>query len=194
MTYGLPYMGSKNVIAKELINFIENFAGGDRFVDLFGVGGAMTHCALTFGNFSEALYNDKNPLIYSLLTKAVDGFYNPQKFIPQFCTRENFLKNKNRDGFIKYTTSFGYKGYDYLYSKDREEHKHSAHNYIVNDIINNDLKSTFGNNIPTLCSTNWMKRCAEWEKAKSFLMKIYRKNILIIAILIALSELHAWKN
>lgn len=36
MTYGLPYMGSKNTIAEDIINFLPS---SKRFVDLFGGGG-----------------------------------------------------------------------------------------------------------------------------------------------------------
>jgi site-specific DNA-adenine methylase len=40
--YGLPYMGSKNFIAEEIINILPT---AKYFVDLFGGGGALSHCA-----------------------------------------------------------------------------------------------------------------------------------------------------
>lgn len=42
-TFGIPYMGSKNRIAEELIRKIPE---GKRFVDLFAGGCAMTHAAI----------------------------------------------------------------------------------------------------------------------------------------------------
>ena len=42
MRYGIGYKGSKSRIAKEIIEILPS---GDRFIDLFGGGGAMSHCA-----------------------------------------------------------------------------------------------------------------------------------------------------
>ena len=43
MNYGFPYMGSKSKIAKQVIN---SLPAGKRLIDLFGGGGAITHCAV----------------------------------------------------------------------------------------------------------------------------------------------------
>ena len=40
--YGLPYQGSKNQIAEDIIDFLPS---GNRLVDLFGGGGSISHCA-----------------------------------------------------------------------------------------------------------------------------------------------------
>lgn len=42
MRYGIPYQGSKNQIAENILKFLP---GGKRLVDLFGGGGAISHCA-----------------------------------------------------------------------------------------------------------------------------------------------------
>ena len=55
MAYGLPFRGSKNIIAK---NLISELSSGVRFVDLFGGGGAMTHVAAESGKYDRLLYND----------------------------------------------------------------------------------------------------------------------------------------
>ena len=44
--YGITYQGSKNRIAGDLISLLPS---GERFVDLFGGGFAMSHCALLSG-------------------------------------------------------------------------------------------------------------------------------------------------
>ena len=60
MTYGMPYTGSKNGIAETLISLLPP---GKRFVDLFGGGGAMTHCAVLSGKYESVLYNEVLPLV-----------------------------------------------------------------------------------------------------------------------------------
>ena len=57
MNFGLPYMGSKNQIAKDIINALPS---GDRFVDLFAGGCSMTHCAMLSGKYKCFLANDLN--------------------------------------------------------------------------------------------------------------------------------------
>ena len=50
-------MGSKNQIAKDIINALPS---GDRFVDLFAGGCSMTHCAMLSGKYKCFLANDLN--------------------------------------------------------------------------------------------------------------------------------------
>ena len=58
MNYGIPYQGSKNKIAKDIINFLPS---GKRLVDLFGGGMAITHCAMLSDKWGNFLYNDFTP-------------------------------------------------------------------------------------------------------------------------------------
>ena len=46
-SFGLPYQGSKNDIAWQIVG---NLPSGKRLVDLFGGGGAITHAALYQAN------------------------------------------------------------------------------------------------------------------------------------------------
>ncbi len=55
MRYGVGYQGSKNRIAKDIINILPS---GERFVDLFGGGFAMSHCALLSNKYNKVLYNE----------------------------------------------------------------------------------------------------------------------------------------
>lgn len=130
--YGIPYMGSKNTIAEEIINFLPN---GRRFVDLFGGGFAMSHCAYLSGKYEQVYYNEINPLVVDLIRKAINGDYNYSKFKPEFITREKFFELKDKDGYVKYIWSFGNKGDAYIFGKDSEETKKILHNAVVfNDI------------------------------------------------------------
>lgn len=51
--YGIPYTGSKSKIADEIISVLPS---GDRFVDLFGGGAAMSECALLSGKYESVFY------------------------------------------------------------------------------------------------------------------------------------------
>lgn len=57
--YGVPYSGSKNRLAEDIIDMLPT---GDRLVDLFAGGGAITHCALMSGKWKKILNNDRYPL------------------------------------------------------------------------------------------------------------------------------------
>ena len=70
--FGIPYMGSKSKLALDLIGAMPT---GRRFVDLFGGGFAMSHCAYLSGRFEEVYYNDINPLV-PLIQDAIDGKYS----------------------------------------------------------------------------------------------------------------------
>jgi len=126
--YGIPYMGSKNQIAEEIIDFLPS---GNRFIDLFGGGFAMSHCAILSGKYKKVFYNELNPLLEPLIRDAINGKYSYEKFKPKFITREEFFEKKEQDGYIKYIWSFGNRGDTYLYGKDIEKQKEILHNLIV---------------------------------------------------------------
>lgn len=126
--FGIPYMGSKNGIAVDIINKLPS---GNRFVDLFGGGFAMSHCALLSNKYKYVLYNEYNPLLPPLIKKAIKGEYNYKVFKPDFVTREKFNELKEKDGYIKYIWSFSNGGKAYLFGKDIEKRKQSIHNWCV---------------------------------------------------------------
>ena len=126
--YGIPYMGSKMKIAPTLLS---KMPSGERFVDLFGGGFAMTHCAMLSGKYHRFLYNDFNPLIVNLVRDAYYGKYNYKVFKPEFITREEFERKKESDGYIKYIWSFGNGGKGYLFGRDLEPLKHARHDFVV---------------------------------------------------------------
>ena len=128
MRYGIPYMGSKNLIAEKIVAFLPS---GKRFVDLFGGGFAMSHCALLSGKYESVFYNEINPLLPKLIKDAIGGKYNSRKFKPEFITREKFFAEREKDGYIKYIWSFGNKGDTYLFASEIEDIKKQGHAYCV---------------------------------------------------------------
>lgn len=144
MNYGLPFQGSKSGIAKEIIRELPS---GKRLVDLFGGGGAITHCALMSGKWESVYYNDIDPLLPELIKKAVNGEYSYKNFQPKFITREEFHEKKSIDGYIKYVWSFANNGITYLFGKDIEELKKEAHNFIVFGIESEILNNVVGHEV-----------------------------------------------
>lgn len=115
--YGVPYQGNKSRIADIIINVLPS---GKRLVDLFGGGGAITHCALLSGKWEHYLYNDINPLITTLFIDAVNGKYRDERRV---ITREDFERLKDTDAYVKYIWSFGNNGNAYLWGKHIEKEK-----------------------------------------------------------------------
>ena len=77
--FGLPYMGSKNRIAKELITeIIWNEPNAQIFIDLFAGGCAMSHAALLSGKFKKVIANDINKAP-QLFKDVIDGKYRDNK-------------------------------------------------------------------------------------------------------------------
>jgi len=126
--YGIPYMGSKDKIAEKIISFLPS---GNRLVDLFGGGFAITECAIYSHKYKQHLYNELNPLLPELIKKAKSGYYNYKRFKPQWISHEEFDKLKDTDGYVKFIWSFSNKGTNYMFGKDIEPYKKSAHEYIV---------------------------------------------------------------
>lgn len=139
-TWGIPYQGSKNGIAE---NIIRKLPKGKRFVDLFGGGFAMSHCACYSGKYEKVLYNEFNPLLPPLIKKAIQGEYAYNVFKPRWISREEFNRLKESDGYIKYIWSFSNSGKQYLFGKDLEPKKKSIHNWVVFGIKDEWFNSYF---------------------------------------------------
>lgn len=110
-------MGSKSAIAGKIIAVLP---AGERFIDLFGGGGAMTHAAALSGKYSEVIYSDADPLACEYITRAIRGDYSPERFTPRWISREEFFEKKDVDPCISYCWSFGNHGDSYLYGRHVE--------------------------------------------------------------------------
>lgn len=121
MRYGMPYMGSKNQIAKWVI---EHLPKKENLYDLFGGGGAITHCACESGKFENIIYNEKNELVFNGFKMAVGGGYSLEN---RWISREDFNKLKNKDPYVAICFSFGNDLRSYAYGKDKEKYKKALH-------------------------------------------------------------------
>ena len=122
--FGLPYMGSKNRIAKELITeIIWNEPNAQIFIDLFAGGCAMSHSAILSGSFKKVIANDINAMP-KLFKDAILGKYRDEK---RWISRDEFHKLKDTDMYIKSCWSFGNDGKSYLYGEHLEPYKKAYH-------------------------------------------------------------------
>ena len=119
MRYGLPYSASKNTIAEWVIF---NLPRGNRFVDLFAGGCAVTHCAMLSGKYKYFLANDigEAPRIFKM---AINGEFENYATIP---TREEFDADKENDYILALVNSFGNTKKSYLWDKKVEHVKVEA--------------------------------------------------------------------
>lgn len=127
MTYGIPYMGSKNKIAKDIIELLPR---GERLVDLFAGGCAITNCALLSGKWKSVHANDINAKIIQLFKDALEGKFEDEK---RWISREDFLELRDKDELVKVCWSFGNNRTTYLYSKKIEQYKKACHYAVVFD-------------------------------------------------------------
>lgn len=126
MRYGINYKGSKNKIAEDIVRVLPT---GKRLVDLFGGGAAITHCASVWGKYEEILYNEKNPIICDVVKDAIRGKYRDCK--PEWISREEFNRLKDKDGYVAACWSFGGNLRDYFCSHEKEPIEKALHNYVV---------------------------------------------------------------
>ena len=117
---GVPYMGSKNRIARDLIDCLP---AGDYFVDLFAGGCAMTHAAYLSGKYKYFIANDISDSV-SLFRDAINGKFKCEK---KWISREDFFELKENNPYIRYLWSFGNSGENYLYAKEIEPYKKAFH-------------------------------------------------------------------
>lgn len=129
--YGIPYLGNKSRIADAIINLLPE---GKRFVDLFGGGGAITHCAFLSGKWESFLYNDINPLIVHFFMDAIDGKYLKENRI---FTREQFKKELDSNPIAKICWSFNQDGKTYIFGKDSEKENLQAIEILYEENIEN---------------------------------------------------------
>lgn len=119
--YGMPYKGSKNKIAENIIGFLPS---AEWFYDLFGGGGAITHCALLSGKWKHVVYNEINPVVCKGFEMAIHGGFKNEK---RWISREDFFRLKDSDPYAAICFSFGNDLRSYAYSKECEPFKKAVH-------------------------------------------------------------------
>ena len=105
--YGLSYQGSKNLIARELV---QQMPRREYFVDLFAGGGAMWHAAVESGKYKRFLVNEYNAMQCYFLRDCAMGVYDDCN---EWVTRKQFMRDIQKSKFLQAVWSFGNK-YDYF--------------------------------------------------------------------------------
>jgi len=137
----MPYMGSKNKIAVDLIKkMLEVKPNAKYFFDLCGGGGSMSFTASQIG--LKTHYNELQTslvkfidYIFNRLENGLKGQYGlfPDDFY-NFIDRDEFMKLKNEDSikgqFARICYSFGNNQKGYLFG-DIEKTRHLAHDIIM---------------------------------------------------------------
>ena len=126
MRYGVPYQGSKNSIAREIVRFLP--AAGT-LIDICAGGCAITHAALELcegiaPKWARIISNDINPMPGKLFRDAIDGKYAHET---RWISREDFHRLKGSDPYVAYCWSFGNNASDYLYAEEVEPWKRAVH-------------------------------------------------------------------
>lgn len=133
--YGIPYKGSKNSIAKDIVSFLPS---GGTLVDLFAGGCAITHAAVEaceglVPKWNRIICNDISPMPIGLFRDSVDGEYTVKK-CKQWIGRNDFERLKDKNAWVRFCWSFGNNGITYLYAKEIEPWKRALHGaYVLKD-------------------------------------------------------------
>ena len=121
MNYGLPYKGSKNRIAKKILDVLPP---APVLYDVFCGGCAITHAALLSGKYSRVVANDINGMIpHAFETALAGGFRNEDRWI----SRDDFQKLHKTDPYVAICFSFGNNLHEYCYARDLEPYKRALH-------------------------------------------------------------------
>lgn len=124
-SYGLPYKGSKNSIAWDIVHAMP---ASDTFVDLFCGGCAVTHVAMLSGKYKKFVMNDIDERMPKFFMDVINGKYHNEK---RWISRDDFNRLKDTDAYVASCWSFGNNMRDYLYSQDIEESKRKEHDKYV---------------------------------------------------------------
>jgi site-specific DNA-adenine methylase len=166
--YGMPYKGSKNKIAEWIISQLPE---GECFVDLFGGGGAITHCALLSEKWNKVIYNELNSTIADGFKKAVQGKFKNEK---RWISREDFQRLKDTDPYVSMCFSFGSGCKSYCYSSEIEQMKKHIHKFLLSDTVEErydgwlNFVRDFIKQSESLESLERLKRLQSMERLKIF--------------------------
>lgn len=121
MNYGLPYKGSKNRIAKRLV---EALPAAPVLYDVFCGGCAVTHAAMLSGKYQRFVINDLRGWLPDAFREAISGGYAHED---RWISREDFERLKSTDAYAAMCFSFGNDCRTYMYARDLEPYKRALH-------------------------------------------------------------------
>lgn len=123
MRYGLPYQGSKNKLAKRIVDLLPP---AENLYDVFAGGCAVSHAALLSGKFDRVHFSDTNDVV-TLFRNALEGNIPDGS---EWISREEFFRRKDTDPYVRVVWSFGNNQESYLYSRKIEPYKTAVHEMI----------------------------------------------------------------
>ena len=121
MNYGLPYQGSKNRIAKRLV---ETLPAASVLYDVFCGGCAVTHAAMLSGKYWHFVVNDRRGWLPDAFREAIHGGYAHED---RWISREDFERFKDTDAYAAMCFSFGNDCRSYMYARGLEPYKRALH-------------------------------------------------------------------
>lgn len=126
-SYGLPYKGSKNKIAKWVL---DNLPKGNTLVEPFFGGGAITHCAIERGQYNNYIANDLRGTANIFLDVAQG---KRRDLYTRFVWPDEFNREKHDDLLLAIIWSFSNNERNYLYGLKRIDYKYAVHKAIVDN-------------------------------------------------------------
>ncbi len=128
MSYGMPYMGSKNKLAERIVSLLPR---AEHLYDVFCGGCAIAHCAALSGKWGHIHINDISDMP-QLFVDAVAGKYRDER---RWISREDFFALKDSDPYVRSCWSFGNNGRNYLYSREIEPYKRAVWMMLTADSV-----------------------------------------------------------
>ena len=121
MNYGLPYQGSKNRIARRLVDALP---AAPVLYDVFCGGCAVTHAAMLSGKYQRFVINDRRGWLPDAFREAINGGYAHED---RWISREDFERLKDTDAYATMCFSFGNNTRTYMYARPLERYKRALH-------------------------------------------------------------------
>ena len=121
MNYGLPYKGSKNRIAKKILDVLPD---APVLYDVFCGGCAVTHAAMLSGKYQRFVVNDLRGWLPDAFREAINGGYAHED---RWISREDFERLKSTDAYAAMCFSFGNDCRSYMYARGLEPYKRALH-------------------------------------------------------------------
>lgn len=125
--YGIPYKGSKNLIAEWVVSHVPECG---TFFDVFAGGCAVTDCILRKGRAGRVVANDLDSMPVKCFEMAKRGEFADED---RWISREAFFMLKDIDPYVRFCFSFGNNTKNYMYSTTIEPYKRSIHYVLVHD-------------------------------------------------------------
>ena len=127
--YGIPYKGSKNAIAEDVVKALPP---GGKILDACCGGGAVLQALAMSLKYDSVVGNDLNPSVVKLLDAVFIHKGQIEYEHPEPCTRNDFFVSLQKiengefsvqDCVNKFCASFGNDGKTYLYGREIEDYK-----------------------------------------------------------------------